>query len=258
MRSQLLYDPLLLIERLGQAATDRLRLRKIRKTPASVLQKGHIDSLELLELLQPLSPKVIYDIGANIGTWTLLARSVYPAAAVHCFEPLSGHLEQLRRATAALPGITPYQVCLGSAPGEAKLRVLDFSDASSLLPLAREGEKQWSLREARQETVNVARLDDWVAAHGLPAPDLLKLDVQGFELEVLKGAEKCLGRAGAVLAEVSFREFYQSQCLFHDVVGFMAQRGFWLSAIGQGIVPGRPLLQCDALFTRRELITGLR
>lgn len=253
MRPELFCDPILLMERLGQAAGDRLRLRKIRRTPASILKKGHIDSLELLELLRPLDPKVIYDIGANVGTWTLLAKAVYPAATLHCFEPLFGHLEKFRQATAALSGVTPHQVCLGSAAGEAKLRVLDFSDASSLLPISGEGKKRWNLQEAGQEAVKVERLDDWVVGHDLPAPDLLKIDVQGYELEVLKGAETCLSRAKAVLAEVSFRQFYESQCLFHDVVSFMAQRGFWLSAVGHGIALGRPLIQCDALFVNNTL-----
>jgi FkbM family methyltransferase len=258
MRAELLYDPMLLIERLGHAATDRLRLRRIRKTPASVLKKGHIDSLELLELLRPLSPKVIYDIGANAGTWTLLAKSVYREAHVHCFEPLSGHLEKFRQATAKLTGVTAHQVCLGSVAGEARLRVLDFSDASSLLPLSDEGRRQWNLREARHETVKVERLDSWISGHRLPAPDLLKLDVQGFELEVLKGAERCLDQAKAVITEVSFREFYESQCLFHDVIHFMAAHGFWLTAIGHGVVLGRPLVQGDALFVKQHSMSRLR
>ena len=257
MRTQLLYDPLLLMERLGQSATQRLRLRKIRKTPASALKKDHIDSLELLELLRPLSPKVIYDIGANIGTWTLLAKSVYPDAVIHGFEPLSGHLEKFQSAAAKLSGVTMHQLCLGSVAGEAKLRVTDFSDASSLLPLSHEGKKQWNLQETRHETVRVERLDSWVAEKALPFADLLKLDVQGFELEVLKGAETCLENAKAVLTEVSFREFYQSQCLFHEVVAFMAQRGFWLSSIGHGPVPGHALLQSDALFVKKELCGSL-
>jgi FkbM family methyltransferase len=257
MRTQLLYDPLLLMERLGQSATQRLRLRKIRRTPASALKKDHIDSLELLELLRPLSPKVIYDIGANIGTWTLLAKSVYPHAIVHCFEPLSGHVEKFQSTAATLGDVTMHRICLGSVAGEAKLRVTDFSDASSLLPLSDAGRKQWNLQETRSETVRVERLDSWATEKNLPFADLLKLDVQGFELEVLRGAERCLKNTKAVLTEVSFREFYESQCLFHEVVTFMAQRGFWLSSIGHGPVPGHPLLQSDALFVKKELCGSL-
>jgi FkbM family methyltransferase len=250
MRPELFYNPLALLERLGQAATELRRLRKLRHTPASVLEKGHIDSLELLELLSPDPPRVIYDIGANVGTWTLLAKAIFPEAAVHAFEPLTSHLEKFRAATAQLSQVTPHQVCLGSSPGEASLRVLDFSDASSLLPLSSEGKKQWGLAETKRETVRVETLDRWVASQKISAPDLLKLDVQGFEVEVFKGATNCLSQARAVIAEASFREFYEGQCLFHDVVRLMAENDFWLAAIGHGVILGRPLVQCDGLFLR--------
>lgn len=258
MRPQLFYDPLLLTERLGQAATDRLRLRKLRNTPASVLKKGHIDSMELLELLRSIPPRVIYDIGANIGTWTLLAKTVYPDAAIHAFEPLSGHVEKFKPMTNSVRDVHLHQVCLGSAPGEAELRVVSFSDASSMLPLSSVGEQQWQLHEASREKVRVERLDDWVAAHRLPKPDLIKIDVQGFEVEVFKGAVECLRHAKAVLTEVSFREFYHGQCLFHDVVRLMAEHDLWLFSIGQGVNLGRPLLQCDGFFVRKSLIDQIR
>jgi FkbM family methyltransferase len=258
MRPQLLYDPLLLTERLGQAATDAIRLRKLRRTPAAVLRKGHIDSLELLEILRPTPPRVIYDIGANIGTWTVLAKTIYPQAAVHAFEPLTCHVEKFKPMTRAVSDVHLHEVCLGSARGEAELRVVDFSDASSLLPLSEVGERQWGLHEASREKVRVERLDDWVAEHRLPPPDLIKLDVQGFEVEVLKGAAECMGHAAAVLTEVSFREFYKGQCMFHDVVRLMAENDFWLAAFGQGVKLGFPMLQCDGFFLRRALVGQLR
>ena len=157
-----------------------------------------------------------------------------------------------------MKGVHLHQVCLGSAPGEAELRVVSFSDASSMLPLSAEGEKQWKLQEAAREKVNVVTLDGWVAEKQLPLPDLIKMDVQGFELEVLKGAKECLRHATAVLTEVSFREFYNGQCLFHDVIAFMAERDFWLASIGHGVNFGRPLLQCDGFFVRKNLVNELR
>src|SRR5262249_27942917 len=92
VRAQLLYDPILLLERLAKWPTEKRRQNRPRATTAQTLQPGQIDSFELLEFLQPLDPRVIYDVGANVGTWTLLAKGLYPQAEVHAFEPLATHV----------------------------------------------------------------------------------------------------------------------------------------------------------------------
>ena len=254
MRPQLFYNPLLLVERLGQLATEKLRLRKLSRSPAACLQSGHIDSLELLELLRPLSPKVIYDIGANVGTWTLLSKTIFPDAEVHAFEPLTFHVNRFDELTSKLTKVHIHTVALGSAPGVAEMKVVDFSDASSLLPLTVTGRNLWRLKDTKVEAVRVERLDEWCATTKIPKPDFLKLDVQGFELEVLKGATDCLGASVAVLTEVSFQEFYQDQCLFHDIVEYLWRRDFLLVALGHGTAIGRRLVQGDALFLKRSVI----
>jgi FkbM family methyltransferase len=216
------------------------------------LEAGHVESLELLELLRPIVVNTIYDIGANVGRWTLLAKAIHPPAHVEAFEPLNDHAEIFARQTKNLAGIRLHRMALGSHNGEGMMNVADFSDASSLLPLAR-GSHGWAgLRELRRERVTVRRLDDLVDTGRIPPPDLMKLDVQGYELEVLRGARDTLGRTRAVIAEVSFVECYQRQCLFHDVVSFMADRNFRLHAFGAGTVIGGPLVQTDVLFLRSE------
>jgi FkbM family methyltransferase len=237
-----------LCERLAELSLNRRRLARLRGTVASRLNTGHIDSLELLELLRPLNPMVIYDIGANVGTWTLLAKVMFPHAEVHAFEPLGIHYQAFQQTTAELSGVHLHRLALGETAGLAAMRITDFSDASSILPLSQAGEREWHIHEVAQEHVRVERLDDWQGEGKLPLPSLVKLDVQGFELSVLRGAACCLERASAVLTEVSFRELYQGQCLFHDVVGFLAERGFALHALGRRTVLGNPLLQTDALF----------
>jgi hypothetical protein len=89
-----------------------------------------------------------------------------------------------------------------------------------------------------------------VAREKLPTPDLLKLDVQGYELEVLRGAEATLRQTRAVLCEVSFREFYTGQPLFTEVVAYLGARGFTLHALAEGTALGAPLVQADALFLK--------
>jgi FkbM family methyltransferase len=256
MRLSLLYNPFDIVERLAVASQRRRRRRRLRGTPAARLGLGHLDSLELLELLEPAPPAVIYDIGANVGTWTCLAKSIFPHARVEAFEPLAMHFEGFRRWTAPWPDDVRLHACaLGASAREATMHVMDFSDASSLLPLSAIGADEFKVKPVGIQPVTIVTLDSFVAREKLAPPDLLKLDVQGYELEVLRGAEACLAQARAVLCEVSFRPFYSGQPLFSKVQEFLEQHGLVLHALGAGTRPGAPLAQTDALFLRSDSST---
>jgi FkbM family methyltransferase len=232
---------------------ERRRLEKLDGTIAQELKTGHIDSLELLELLRDKPPDVIYDIGANIGTWTLLAKAIFPAAEIHAFEPLDRLKGEFLRRTSGVTDLYLHPIALGSSAAAMPLKVTNFVDASSLLNLAETHAKLYGLRPVGEESVQVERLDDYVQRLALRPPNLLKFDIQGYELEALRGAEKCLQTADAVLSEVSFVELYNEQCLFHDVTRFLADRGFLVFAFGAQTALGYPLLQTDVLFVREDI-----
>jgi FkbM family methyltransferase len=238
-----------MVERLAVASRRRGRFRRLRGTPAAGLLLGHIDSLELLELLSP-SPKVIYDIGANVGTWTRLAKAIHPAARVDGFEPLAAHHGPFTRDTSGLADVHLHHTALGAAPATLEMNVTDLSDASSFLAMNPAASAELNIKSLRRESVQVARLDDYARERKLPLPDLLKLDVQGYELEVLRGAPECLRHARHVLCEVSFHEYYEGQPLFHDIVAFLATHGFGLSALSENTPLGAVIGQTDALFSK--------
>ncbi len=251
MRLSLLYNPLDVVERLAVASRRRRRFRRLHGTPAAALSLGHIDSLELLELLRPSPPAVIYDIGANIGTWTCLAKSLFPAARVEAFEPLGQHFGKFKQWTAPWPDDVRLHACaLGPIERTATMHVMDFSDASSLLALSAEGSREFSVHPTAETSVPVVPLDVLIARENLPPPDLLKLDVQGYELEVLRGATAALRTTRAVLCEVSFREYYTGQPLFPEILAFLRSHGFALHAFGESLALGAPLVQADALFLK--------
>jgi FkbM family methyltransferase len=220
----------------------------LQDTVAKELHLHDISSLELLELAISENINVIYDIGAHVGTWTLLAKAIFPSARVHAFEPLAEHQDGFRKQFPDSSDVTLHPVALGSANTNALFHVTNASSSSSVLPLADACRLHFGLREVERVSIHLHRLDDYRTAHQLSLPDMIKLDVQGYELEALKGGLQCLKSARAVLMEVSFVEFYRGQPLFEDVVCFMADHGFRLHAVSVTTPVGKPLVQTDVLF----------
>jgi FkbM family methyltransferase len=250
MRLELLCNPGLLCERLAIAAARRRRLASLKGTPAASLVLGHIDTLELVEIACQAGIGVIYDIGANVGTWSLLAKSLIPHANIHAFEPLPKHQEEFLRNFAGATDVTLHAIALGSAYATETLHITDFSDASSLLQPNETSRSHFGVQEVEQHPIQVVRLDDYRREQQLPFPDLIQLDIQGFELEALKGAPECLKSAKAIVAEVSFIEYYERQCLFHDIVAHLAKYELFLRAFGVNTPTGTLVRQTDVLFMR--------
>jgi FkbM family methyltransferase len=165
-----------------------------------------------------VAPGTVVDVGVAAGTPDLYA--AFPDAALLLVEPLADlHRAELdalagRRPTVVAP------VAAGPAPGERRIAVHRVPACSSMLG-GRVGEG-----EAVQRTVPVARLDDLVAEHRLAGPHVLKVDVEGGELEVLAGAPRTLAAAQLVVLEVSFFALVPGGAQVADVVCWMRDHGF--------------------------------
>lgn len=252
MRKALFYNPRLLMERLAIELNERRRLRRLKRTPAHWLTKDHIDSMELIDLAAGEGAKTIYDIGANVGTWTLLCKALAPNANIYAFEPMPKHIDGFHANTRALSDVRLFPFALGSQAGSLNFYPTSFSDASSFLPLSTIGKKQWKIENEAPVTMNIVPLDDVVSRENLPTPDLIKLDVQGFELEVLRGGVQAIRDARWVLSEVSFQPYYERQVLFSELAAFLAEHGYEVHAFGHSVRPDVPLVQLDVLFRKLE------
>ncbi len=119
----------------------------------------------------------------------------------------------------------------GAVAGTTAINVSKADDSSSLLPPATLQTQRFPGTEmVGVEEIEVRTLDDLFGAGEIAGPVLLKLDVQGFELEALRGATKLLQRVDTVLCECSFVPFYKGQPLFDDVSDYLRAAGFKLTA----------------------------
>lgn len=169
---------------------------------------------------------IIFDVGANIGQFSsLLSRGLgQQAFEIHAFEPGSLAFDALQASFAANPNMRLNRLALGSTKHVAPLyRDREGSTLSSLYCRRIAGSEP---AFTSSETVNVERLDDYCSLHGITHIDLLKLDVEGHELEVLRGGRGML--AGGRIARVTF-EFggthIDSRVFLRDFFEFFEELG---------------------------------
>lgn len=196
------------------------------------------------------SVRTVVDIGANRGQFSLAARRWAPGVKVFAFEPLSGPAAVFRKVFAGDARVRLFQAAIGPQAGEAVIHVSAADDSSSLLPISGLQERLFpGTGEAATEKIRVGRLGDFVSAEDIEAPALLKLDVQGFELEALQGCEDLLDRFAHVYVECSFVELYTGQALADEVIAWLRERGFRLSGVYNLGYDGRgQAVQGDFLF----------
>jgi len=168
-----------------------------------------------------LRPASILDVGAAKGYWAQRAGAVFPDASLYMIDPLLESEASLRWLCEREPRYHYFLTALGREPATLRINVSRDLDGSSLLDFP--GQDQ-----ANQRQVPVDSVDRLVAAGRLPVPELVKLDVQGFELEVMEGAQSLLGRTAAFIVEVSFFEFMPNCPLADQVIAYFTQRGYRL------------------------------
>lgn len=166
-------------------------------------------------------PGLVFDVGAYRGDFARLALGLWPSATVACFEPLPHRVAELR-AVAAAVDLSRIRVFPGLLGADERTAVVFHEVDSASSVLAERAGPAHPTTEHPMTTV-----DRVVADHfGGRAPDLIKLDVQGYELEVLKGAERSLPRVGAVLAEVNLLDIHEGVPLLAEVAAWLDARGF--------------------------------
>jgi FkbM family methyltransferase len=173
------------------------------------LRHGVAAGIEHLVVLRGLGCETVVDIGANRGQFSLAARECFPDAAIIAFEPLPAPAEIFVRVFSKDDLTKIHQVAIGPRSENRKMHVSNSDDSSSLLPIsALQNEIFPGTSEAGTTDVQVAPLDMFVSEDEMGGSALLKLDVQGFELDALQGCEGLLQQFRWIYCECSFVELY--------------------------------------------------
>jgi FkbM family methyltransferase len=194
----------------------------------------------------------VIDVGANKGQFALFALHRFPAAVVHCFEPVPVARAVLEAVLAGNPRAVLHGEALGSAAEVSSMTITASDDSSSFLPPGDLLQDTYpGTRPVSALSVEVERLDSRFAADELPRPCLLKIDVQGYEAEVIAGATGLLPAVDEILVECSFTELYEGQPLVDDLVAALRDQGFRLRGVfGLTHDAAGACLQADLLLTR--------
>lgn len=172
-----------------------------------------------------LDPRAVLDVGVWRAEWSQMAASVFPDAEFYLVEPLNEHPELVEQFLNAHPKAHFFQVAAGAIAETRDIRRhphSQFSGSSFYIPDVGGPDMGDAL------PVPVVLLDDLVASHRVACvPDLVKLDVQGFELEVLRGATSFLGATEVFILEVSLLAMHGAEApLLAEVIGFMEERNY--------------------------------
>lgn len=199
---------------------------------------------------QGFRPRVVYDVGANNGAWAEMCQAVLAPEQVFLFEPQS---DFQRKAAARQPPGAAWQVlpvALGAEDAAGSLYVTRERAASSLLAPRTGGAPAEDL--VGREEVQVATLDGLLRDRGLPPPDLVKIDVQGYESHVLAGGRDTLARARRLIVEVGLQPTYRAQALLPEILQALATLSFAVEHVEEAYRrwPG-PVLYVDLWLERR-------
>lgn len=196
----------------------------------------------------------VIDVGASEGQYAVGLRCEGYRGRILSVEPLVSAYTLLARRCARDDAWECLNVALGREPGVGLMNVAANLVSSSLLPIGARHQSAEPLSTYRsKQEVEVRRLDDVARDYGLVDKKVaLKLDVQGYELEVLAGGPQTLDAAVLVDCEVSFAELYAGQPLAGEVLAFMADSGFRPVGVRQGFTDSATdeALQADMLFAR--------
>jgi FkbM family methyltransferase len=193
-------------------------------------------------------PHTIFDVGSNRGTITAKYLSMYNDANIFAFDPIEHFSKEYLKFGSK---VKFHNLAFSDVKGMFEFNINQSVDTSSLLSSTKIGaNSDDKCSTVNQIKISTTTIDAFCEENNLKNIDILKLDVQGSELAILKGAEKLLNtkRIKLIYTEAYFKQQYLSQPLFYEIGGYLKEQGYYLADIFNPYYNGRELLWCDAIF----------
>lgn len=197
-------------------------------------RKQDLLPLHIQRVLKLYDINVVIDVGANAGQFAKGLRQTGYTGEIHSFEPVAGPFQVLQQAAADDPLWRTHRLALGAQPGEATINVSTEPVFSSLLPANAFGRARFTeMATSHEERIRIETLDAYLgerlAQPGVNA--LLKLDTQGFDLQVFEGAQRSLPSISCLLAEVAFISIYDGAPTYREALAKYEAAGFSASGL---------------------------
>jgi FkbM family methyltransferase len=203
--------------------------------------------------LRQVGIRTILDVGANRGQFAATIRTTLPDARIYAFEPLEDCFHELEKLTNRDRRLTPMNVALGDVNGRATFNRNLFTPSSSMLELEALHAVSFPFTsQVEQVQVDMRRLDDLAGELSLTPKILIKLDVQGYEDQVISGGQMVISQASVIIIEVSFRRLYAGQKLFDELHRQLTDLGFGLHGFMEQLRSpiDDEVLSADAVYVR--------
>ena len=207
-----------------------------------------VGGVELLHdariLLHDVPAPILFDVGANIGQTTQAMLDAFRTPQIYAFEPSPSTVESLRRAVGNRLGVTVEALAMGDAEGALPFHVTqDYSVNDSLLT------PTWNAGGSVVE-VRVDTIDNYCSSNGIESISLLKIDAQGYDLHVLRGARRMLDNRRIKLfsREANFDPMYTGQATLRDLLAFADEVGYKLVGFYELTYVKNRLTYLDILF----------
>lgn len=206
-------------------------------------------------ILRTFNINSILDVGANEGQFASKLLNLGYTGHIYSFEPLHAIYSKLHKKTAGYSNWSAINMGVGSKEEELVINVAENFESSSILEVDNKSiEVEPATRTTHQEKIKVTTIDAFIAGHkNLNNEVLLKLDIQGYEMEALKGALENLNRFKLIQVELSFVQVYKGGPLYKEVINFLEEKNYEFFTFIPAFVDSKTgrMLQADGIFVRK-------